>query len=254
METAEKHGVTINRVDDTFGIMRHTDESILEYASIAKQYGCEVNLSIGPRATYDTSTQRAVGSEEAGRIGYRLRGMEQVVRAVEDAKRAIDLGIRGILVYDEGFLWLINEMRKDGEIPKDVRFKLSAHCGHGNPLAFKVLEQLGADTINPARDLALPMIASLRQAVKVPLDIHIDNPKSTGGMIRTYEAPEIARIAAPVHLKTGNSALTSHGIPTTQNEGVNMGTQAVLATRMVRKYFPEGIQSKNGIKDLAIPK
>lgn len=254
METAEKHGVTINRVDDTFGIMRYTDESILEYASIAKQYGCEVNFSIGPRATYDTSAQRAVGSEEAGRIGYRLRGMEQVIRAVEDAKRAIDLGIRGILVYDEGFLWLMNEMRKDGEIPKDVRFKLSAHCGHGNPLAFKVLEQLGADTINPARDLTLPMIASLRQAVKVPLDIHIDNPKSTGGMIRTYEAPEIARIAAPVHLKTGNSALTSHGIPTSQNEGINMGIQAVLATRMVRKYFPEGIQSKNGIKDLAIPK
>ena len=73
-------------------------------------------------------------------------------------------------------------------------------------------------------------------------------------MIRTYEAPEIARIAAPVHLKTGNSALTSQGIPTTQNEGVNMVIQAVLATRMVRKYFPEGIQSKNGIKDLAIPK
>jgi hypothetical protein len=73
-------------------------------------------------------------------------------------------------------------------------------------------------------------------------------------MIRTYEAPEIAHIAAPVHLKTGNSALTSHGIPTTQNEGVNMVIQAVLATRMVRKYFPEGIQSKNGIKDLAIPK
>jgi len=254
METAEKHGVTINRIDDTFGIMRHTDESILEYASIAKQYGCEVNFSIGPRATYDTSAQRAVGSEEAGRIGYRLRGMEQVIRAVEDAKRAIDLGIRGILVYDEGFLWLMNEMRKDGEIPKDVRFKLSAHCGHGNPIAFKVLEQLGADTINPARDLTLPMIASLRQAVKVPIDIHIDNPKSTGGMIRTYEAPEIARIAAPVNLKTGNSALTSHGIPTTQNEGVNMGIQSVLATRMVRKYFPEGIQSKNGIKDLAIPK
>lgn len=254
METAEEHGVTINRIDDTFGIMRHTDESILEYASIAKQYGCEVNFSIGPRATYDTSTQRAVGTPEAGRIGYRLRGMEQVIRAVEDAKRAIDLGIRGILLYDEGFLWLMNEMRKDGEIPKDVRFKLSAHCGHGNPLAFKVLEQLGADSINPVRDLTLPMIASLRQAVKVPLDIHIDNPKSTGGIIRTYDAPEIARIAAPVHLKTGNSALTSHGIPTSQNEGVNMGIQSVLTVRMVRKYFPEGIQSKNGIKDLAIPK
>jgi len=39
----------------------------------------------------------------------------------------------------------MNEMRKEGENPKEVRFKLSAHCGHGNPLFFRLLEQLGAD-------------------------------------------------------------------------------------------------------------
>lgn len=253
METVEKYGVTVNRVDETFGIMRHTDETILEYISIAKEYKCEVNFSIGPRATYDTSTQRATGTPEGNRIGYRLRGMDQVIRAVEDAKRAIELGIRGLLIYDEGHLWLLNEMRKDGEIPKDIRFKLSAHCGHGNPLSFKLLEQLGADSINPVRDLSLPMISCLRQTIKVPLDIHVDNPKSTGGIIRTYEAPEIVRIAAPVHLKTGNSALTSHGVPTSKQEGVNMGIQAVLAARMVKKYFPEAKQSKKGAEGLAIP-
>jgi len=254
METAEKHGVTVNRVDETFGIMRHTDESILEYIAIAKEYGCEINFSIGPRATYDTSTQRATGTPEGNRIAYRLRGMDQVIRAVEDAKRAIELGIRGLLVYDEGHLWLLNEMRKEGAIPRDVRFKLSAHCGHGNPLSFRLLEQLGADSINPVRDLTLPMISCLRQAVKVALDIHTDNPKSTGGIVRTYEAPEIARIAAPVHLKAGNSALTSHGIPTSQQEGVNMGIQAVLVSRMVERYFPEAKQSKKAAKGLAIPK
>ena len=31
METAEKHGVTVNKVDETFGIIRNTDETILEY-------------------------------------------------------------------------------------------------------------------------------------------------------------------------------------------------------------------------------
>ena len=254
METAENHGVTINRIDETFGIMRHTDETILEFASIGKEYGCEVNFSIGPRATYDTSAQRATGTPEGNRIGYRLRGMDQVVRAVEDARRAIELGIRGLLIYDEGHLWLMNEMRKDGEIPGDVRFKLSAHCGHGNPLSFRLLEQLGADSINPARDLTLPMISALRHAVKAALDIHTDNPKSTGGFVRTYEAPEIARIAAPVHLKAGNSALRSHGIPTSREEGVNMGIQAVLVTRMVEKWFPEAKQSGRNTKGMAIPK
>jgi len=254
METAEKHGATVNRVDDTFGIMRYTDESILEFISIAKEYGCELTFSIGPRATYDTSAQRATGTPAGNRIAYRLRGMDQVIRAVEDAKRAIELGVRGLLIYDEGHLWLMNEMRKDGEIPKDVHFKLSAHCGHGNPISFRLLEKLGADTINPVRDLSLPMMATLRQAVKVPLDLHTDNPKSTGGFVRTYEAPEIARIAAPVHLKAGNSALQSHGIPTSKQEGVNMGTQAVLVVRMVEKYFPEAKQSKKDAKGLAIPK
>jgi len=254
LETAEKYGVTINRIDETFGIMRHTDEELEEYIELAKDFQVELNLSVGPRATYDLSPQRATGTFEAGRIGYRLRGMEQIVRAVEDVKRAVELGCRGILVYDEGLLWLLNQMRKDGELPQDVHFKVSAHCGHGNPVSFKVLETLGADSINPVRDLTLPMIAAIRQAVKVPIDIHVDNPKSTGGMIRTYEAPEMVRIGAPIHLKTGNSALVSHGIPTTREEGVRMALQAVLVVRTVQKYFPEAVQSKKGAAGLAIPK
>ena len=253
LETSEKYGVVINRIDETRGIMVHTDEELKEYIRLAKDYLVELNLSVGPRATYDLSPQRATGTPESGRIGYRLRGMEQVVRAVEDVKRAIALGCRGILVYDEGLLWLLNEMRKDGEIPKNMSFKLSAHCGHGNPVSFKVLEMLGADSINPVRDMTLPMIAALRHSVKVPIDIHVDNPVSTGGMIRTYEAPDMVRIGAPIHLKTGNSALVSHGVPTTKDEGVRMAIQAVLVDRMLKRYYPEAVQTKKGAKGLAIP-
>lgn len=254
LETAEQYEVVVNRIDETLGIMRHTDEELEEYIELAKEYKVELNLSVGPRATYDLSPQRATGTFEAGRIGYRLRGMEQVVRAVEDVKRVTEMGVRGILVYDEGLLWLLNQMRKDEEIPKDTKFKLSAHCGHGNPVSFKVLEMLGADSINPVRDLTLPMIAAIRQTVKVPIDIHVDNPKSTGGMLRTYEAPEMVRVGAPINLKTGNSALVSHGVPTTKAEGVNMALQAVLVVRTVKKYYPEAIQSGRGASDLAIPK
>lgn len=254
LETTEKYGVTINRIDETYGIMRYTDEEIEECMQLAKSYQIELNFSIGPRAEYDLSPQRATGTAEGSRVGYRLRGMDQVVRAVEDVKRATELGIRGILVYDEGCLWLLNQMRKDGEIPKDTVFKLSAHCGHGNPVSFKVLEMLGADSINPVRDLSLPMISALRQTVNVPIDIHVDNPKSTGGMLRTYEAPEMVRIGAPIHLKTGNSALVTHGLPTTAKEGVQMAIQAVLVYRMVKKHYPEAVQTKKGARGLAIPK
>ena len=61
---------------------------------------------------------------EGVRMGYRLRGQEQIVRAIEDVKRAAHLGCRGFLVYDEGCLWALNEMRKAGEIPTDCHFKV----------------------------------------------------------------------------------------------------------------------------------
>ena len=130
-------------------------------------------------------------------MGYRLRGQEQIVRAVEDVKRAARLGCRGFLVYDEGCLWLLNEMRKAGEIPEDCHFKVSAHAGHGNPCSAKLLESIGADSINPVRDIQLQMLAAMRQAVDCPIDIHTENPKSTGGFIRHYEVPEMIRVAAP---------------------------------------------------------
>jgi len=251
VETAEKHGVVINRVDETFGIFRHTKYDLQEYAKIAKDYGVELNLSIGPRATYDTSATRL--STEGIRISYRVRGMEQVFRAVEDVRRVVDLGIRGILVYDEGVLWFLNELKKAGKLPKNLKLKLSAHCGHCNPVSFKVLEELGADSINPVRDMTLPMIASLRAAVSVPLDVHTDNPPASGGFIRTYEGPEMVRIGSPLHLKCGNSMVSGHGIPTSTADGERMAGQAVIVKEFMDKYYPEAKQSERGAADLSVP-
>lgn len=252
LETAEDHGITINRVDETFGIMRHTDKDILAYIELAKNYRVEVNFSIGPRATYDTGA--TVLTPQGARIGYRLRGVEQLVRAIEDVKRAVELGIRGILVYDEGLLSILGQMRRDGALPKDVRFKASAHMGHANPASARLCESLGADSFNPVRDLQLPMIAAIRAAIKIPLDIHTDNPPGSGGFIRTYEAPEFVRIAAPVYLKCGNSAVSAHGEVTSDKDGRRMAEQAWLVANAVRRYLHDAVQSKAGASDLAIPK
>ena len=252
LETAKDAGIIINRVDETYGIMRFTDKQIMGFIDLAKEYQCEFTMSVGPRATYDTSATAL--TPQGARIGYRLRGMEQLVRAIEDVRRAVGLGVRGILVYDEGLLWVLGNMRKDGELPSDIHLKLSAHCGHGNPAAAKVMEDLGADTFNPVRDLQLPMMAALRAVLKIPLDLHTDNPPGSGGFIRTYEAPEIARIAAPVHLKCGNSAVAAHGEMTGEKEGIRMAWQSELVVQMVKKYYPEAKQSAPGAKGLAIPK
>jgi len=252
LETAKDLEVVINRIDETYGIMRHIDRELMRFIDLAKQYKVELNLSIGPRATYDTSATAL--TPQGARIGYRLRGVEQLVRAIEDVKRAVGLGTRGILVYDEGLLWVLNEMRKSGELPKDLKFKVSAHTGHGNPASAKLFENLGADSFNPVRDLQLPMIAALRAAIKIPLDVHTDNPPGSGGFIRTYEAPEMVRIGAPIHLKCGNSAIAAHGEVTGAKEGKKEAEQAWLVVNTMKRYMPSAIQSKAGAQDLAIPK
>lgn len=251
LNTAEKSGITINRVTETYGMFRHTRDEIKEYCKLCHDYGAELMMSIGPRATYDTGA--TVLSSQGVRISYRLRGMDQVLRAVEDLKRGYELGVRGFLIYDEGMLWLITQMRKDGALPKDITFKVSAHLGHCNPCAFRLLESLGADSINPVRDLQIPMIAALRAAIDAPIDLHMDNPPASGGFIRVYEAPEMLRVAAPLHCKTGNSVISAHGSLTSAKDGSNMANQASIVVEMLSKYVPDLKQSEKGAADLHIP-
>jgi hypothetical protein len=251
LETAEKNGIVINRITETYGMFRHTATEIKEYCRVCHDHGVELMMSTGPRATYDTGA--TVLSTQGARIGYRLRGMEQVLRGVEDIKRGYDLGVRAFLIYDEGMLWLAGQMRRDGALPKDIIFKVSAHLGHCNPCSFKLMESLGADSINPVRDLQIPMIAALRQAVTVPLDVHMDNPPGSGGFIRVYEAPEIVRVAAPLHCKTGNSVVSGHGEMTSAADGVKMADQATIVVEMLNKYYPDLKQSPKGAADLHIP-
>jgi len=241
LDEMAKLGIELHRVTQTKGIMMLTDNEIIQMVTMAKQINAELILAIGPRATTDTSA--SVHTEEGKRIGYRLRGQEQIVRAVEEVKRAAALGCRGFMVYDEGALWLLGQMRKDGEIPTDCHFKVSAHCGHGNPCSVKLLESLGADSVNPVRDYQLQMLAAMRQAVDIPLDVHTENPPSSGGFIRHYEAPEIVRIAAPVYLKTGGSVAKTHSWDTTAEEAKTRAKQVSLVKRMIDTYYPEAVQS-----------
>lgn len=240
---SERLGVTVNRIIETYGMFRHTADEIKSFVKLCQDHGCELVMSTGPRAVYDTSA--TAQSSDGKRIGYRLRGQEQVIRAIEDIKRGIELGVKNFVIYDEGLLWILGKMRVAHELPDYIRFKVSAHCGHGNPAALKLLESIGADSINPVRDLQLPMIASLRRGLTIPIDCHVDCPKSSGGFIRSYEAPEIVRIAAPVYLKTGNSALAHHGQGTNLEDGKAMARQVAIVSEMVQRYFPEAIQSPN---------
>lgn len=244
LEAMDEFGIVLHRVTQTQGIMRLTDNEINQMVEYAHQWQTDLILAIGPRATTDTSA--SVNTPEGVRMGYRLRGQEQVIRAIEDVKRASRLGCRSFLVYDEGCLWLLNEMRKAGEIPEDCHFKVSAHAGHGNPCSAKLLELIGANSINPVRDIQLQMLAAMRQAVDCPIDIHTENPKSTGGFIRHYEVPEMIRVAAPIYLKTGGSVAQTHSWDSTEQDARKRAKQVALVRRMIDEYYPEAVQSPKG--------
>jgi hypothetical protein len=244
LEELNTYNIVIHRVTQTKGIMTLTDEEINEMVALAKQWQVDLVLAIGPRATNDTSA--SVHTSEGQRMGFRLRGQEQVVRAIEEVKRAATLGCRGFLIYDEGLMWVLNEMRKQGEVPSDCKFKISAHCGHGNPCSAKLLENVGADSLNPVRDIQLQMLSAVRQAINIPIDIHTENPKSSGGFIRHYEVPEMIRVGAPIYLKTGGSVAKTHGWDTTAAEAKQRAKQVTLVRRVIDSYFADAICSAKG--------
>lgn len=247
LEETDKYGISLHRITQTKGIMMLTDNEIMEMISLSKEAKVDLVLAIGPRATTDTSA--SVNTPEGARMGYRLRGQEQIVRAVEDVKRAASFGCRTFLVYDEGLLWLLNEMRKASHIPMDCHFKVSAHAGHGNPCSAKLLELIGANSINVVRDIQLQMLASIRQAINIPIDIHTENPKSTGGFIRHYEVPEMIRVAAPIYLKTGGSVAQTHSWDSTTDDAKKRAKQVCLVKRMIDTYYPEAVQSPKKVRN-----
>ena len=244
LETLDEYGIYIHRITQTKGIMMLTDEEISSMVEIAAKWQVNLILAIGPRATTDTSA--SVNTPEGQRMGYRLRGQEQIVRAIEDVKRAARLGCRYFLVYDEGCLWVLDKFREAGEIPSDCKFKVSAHTGFGNPCSAKLLEDIGANTINPVRDIQLQMLAAIRQAIDIPIDIHTENPASSGGFIRHYEVPEMIRIAAPVYLKTGGSVAKSHSWESSVEDAKKRAKQIVLVKRVIDAYYPEALCSAKG--------
>jgi len=105
------------------GVMLMTDDEIRAMARLARSHQVEVSLFARPNAAWDTG---AMASASAGKsIGPRLRGQDQLVYCLEDVKRAASLGIRSVLLADEGALRVAGEMRQQrGHAPAFADFRL----------------------------------------------------------------------------------------------------------------------------------
>jgi hypothetical protein len=254
---AEARRVRLHRVSQGSGVMLLTDGEIREMARLGAEARIEVSLFVGPRAAWETGAQ--ILSVAGRNLGARHRGMEQLVYAIEDVKRACSLGIRSVLVADEGLLWVVDEMRKAGELPADLVLKISVQMGAANPASIRLQERLGAGTYNVPTDLDLGKLAAIRSAVDIPLDLYVEVPDNFGGFIRHYEIAEIVRVAAPVYVKFG-----LRNAPDVYPSGTHLEeTVIALSRERVRRaeiglghlyrYYPDAITSEPGAAGLGIP-
>jgi hypothetical protein len=237
------------------------DAELRDFAQMAADAQLEVIITPGPRSGWDTGRQLV--TPEGGMSGLRYRGSDQLANVVAEYLRCIDLGFRGFLCIDEGLLWLVDRLKQNGDIPSDVVFKVSIYAGHASAAGGRVLQELGASTFNPLGDLSLPQLASIRQAIEIPMDLHIMLADSFGGFNRFYEGAEMARTCAPCYFKiepgpalvAGPGALykpwTSPELLATQaREKVKY---AQVIHQLIQATYPHLRLSAHGPADLAYP-
>ena len=156
-------------------------------------------------------------------------------------------------------LAVFGEARAAGVLPRDMQAKVSVMLPAGNAAAARVLERLGASTINLPTDLTLPQIAAIRAAVDVPLDVYVEAPDNVGGFVRHHEIPELIRIAAPVYVKFG-----LRNAPDVYPAGSHLETTTVALSRERVRRARLGLEllarsgyepqvSERGAEGLALP-
>lgn len=254
---ADEEGVTVHRMSQGSGALLLADDEVRQMARLAYARRMEVSLFARPNAAWDIGAM--VRSSGGQSVAPRLRGQDQLVYCLEDMRRAADLGVRSVLLADEGALWVAGEMRQAGVLPADMQFKISVMMGSANPAAIRIMERLGANTFNIPTDLTLAQIAAVRQAVDIPLDIYVEAPDDLGGFVRLYEIAELVRVAAPVYLKFG-----LRNAPNIYPSGLHLEATAIALSRarvrrarigldLLARYYPQAVASARGATGLALP-
>jgi hypothetical protein len=257
LAAAKELKVPIHRVSQGSGIMLLRRAEISEMARIGAEHRIEVCLFVGPRAPFETGGQAL---SVAGKvIGWQHRGADQLVYAIEDVRRACDLGIRSVLPADLGLIWVLHEMKQKGELPRNLVLKSSVTLPAANPATAKIFERSGVSTLNIPTDLAPAQIGAIRQAVDIPIDMYIEVPDNFGGFVRYYEMPRLVRVAAPIYFKFGlrNAPDIYPSGAHLEDTAVRMGRERIhrarIALDLLEEYGPEAKMAPLSSKDLGIP-
>jgi len=199
LEEAERLDVRVHRISQGSGVFLQTDAELDELARVAEGARVEASLFARPNAAWGLSATARV---HAG-FAATAHGQAQVAANLDDCVRAAEHGFRSVLIADLGVLSLFDAARDDGLLPQDMQVKVSVMLPAANAASARVLEGLGASTINLPTDLTLAQIAAIRATVDVPLDVYVEAPDNVGGFVRHHEIPELIRVASPVYIKFG---------------------------------------------------
>ncbi len=259
IDEAHKRKLTIHRCIAAVGGSTYCDfEELKEMAQMARDEKIEMIMTVGHRKGWDAGAKELSTSEGAMQ-GFRLRGSDHISYHIADIMRSIQAGHRGFLVYDEGVLFLLNKMRAEGLIPSETIFKFSVFGGYCSAAGAKVIESLGANSMNPISDISLPILGSIRQAADLPLDVYLLVVDSFGGLFRAYEAPEIARVASPCYFKfePGTSEGDIYKPWVTEAWHENLIREKVkiasIVMEIMETHAPELKTSQKGPADLVLP-
>jgi hypothetical protein len=254
---AAARGVTVNRVSQGSGAMMHTEAELAEMSAIAADHGIEISLFVGPREEWDIG--RAAAAPDGGGMTGQLRGTRQLRYAVEDILRAASQGIRGFLIADHGLLELVSGLQRAGQLPESIVWKVSAVVAPSNPLAFRVLERLGASTINVPSDLTLGQIAEMRSVSTLPIDLYVETPDAMGGVVRGHEAADLITVTSPMYCKFGlrnSRPLYPSGIHLTP-DAIVIAREKVRRAQIALEWIDRSglplAQSKAGAPGLGVP-
>jgi hypothetical protein len=252
---AERLDVRVHRVSQGSGVFMQTDAELDEMARQAAEAQVEVSLFARPNAAWGLS---ASARAHHG-LAASAHGQEQVVANLEDCVRAAAHGFRSVLIADLGVLSLFGQAKGVGLLPHDMQAKVSVMLPAANPASARVLESIGASTINLPTDLTLAQIAAIRAAVDVPLDVYVEAPDNLGGFVRHHEIPELIRVAAPVYVKFGLRNAPdvypagSHLESTTVALSRERVRRARLGMELLARSGYEPITSELGAAGLALP-
>lgn len=199
LDEAGARDVTVGRVSQGSGVMMLTDREIDRMVELGAAHDVEVCLFLGPRGAWGTGAQAKVSAAAAAAA----RGNAELVACVAEAVRAVDRGVRSLLVGDLGALSVLGELKKVGDLPADLALKTSVMMPLTNAPTGALYEQLGATSLNLSTDLDLATVAEVRRATTVSLDAYVEVPDDQGGSVRFYDVPDLVRVAAPLYVKLG---------------------------------------------------